>query len=250
MEAYRHPDYYDIALAPRDPRREVDFFAAAAAKFSTGLLGSVFELACGTAPYLEEWLRRGIAYCGLDLSPQMLAAARDKARRLGVAARLIEGDVRALDRGLGRFDLAYVLLGSLYLRSNAEFIDHLDRLAELLPSGRLYLLDSFVWFRMFHDYRKTWTRRRGPVTVRTTYRAEVIDAIAQTYDECLTFAVDDNGRRRVIFGRVPAKVFFPQEFLSLVEGSRAFEFVGWFNDFSLTAALKPEGRHIAILRRR
>jgi hypothetical protein len=54
----------------------------------------------------------------------------------------------------------------------------------------------------------------------------------------------------VINGRVPAKVFFPQEFLALVELSGRFEFLGWYNDFSFTAELKPEGRHLTILRKR
>jgi len=48
---------------------------------------------------------------------------------------------------------------------------------------------------------------------------------------------------------VPTKIFFPQEFLCLVELSRRFEFVGWFNDFDFTAPVTPEGRHVAILRR-
>ena len=250
MEAYRYPHYYDIALAPRLPEREADFFAAAHSRFAKGKLGGVFELACGTAPYLGEWHKRGIAYCGLDLSPQMLEFGRGKAAAAGIEARFVEGDMRSLDRGLGRFDLAYVSLGSLYLRSNREFLDHLHQMAELLPRGGLYLLDSVVWFRIFHDYKRTWTRRRAGVTVRTTYRAEVTDAIAQTYDECLTYRVEDHGARHIIAGRVPAKVFFPQEFLCLVETSRVFEFIGWFNDFSLDAKLRPEGRHIAILRRR
>ena len=80
--------------------------------------------------------------------------------------------------------------------------------------------------------------------------AELTDAVAQTYDERLSFTVDDNGRCVVIGGRVPAKVFFPQEFLSLVELSGRFEFIGWCNDFSFTAKLKPEGRHVTILRKR
>jgi SAM-dependent methyltransferase len=250
MEAYRHPQYYEIALAPRAPGREVGFFEAAAAAFSRPKLGSVFELACGTAPYLGEWKKRGVAYCGLDLSPQMLEFARDKAKAAGIEARFVEGDLRALDRGLGTFDLAYVSLGSLYLCSNREFLDHLDRLADSLAPGGLYLLDSFVWFRLFHDYKRTWLRRRDGIAVRTTYRAEITDAIAQTYDECLSYAVDDHGMKHVIAGRVPAKVFFPREFLSLVESSHAFEFVGWFNDFSLEAPLRADGRHITILRRR
>jgi SAM-dependent methyltransferase len=211
---------------------------------------TVFELGAGTAPYLEEWHRRGYRYCGLDLSSAMLDFARGKARRQSIDASFVEGDMRELDPGLGPFDLAYVLLGSLYVRSNPELLDHLDRMAGLLAPGALYLLDSFVWFRIFHDYRRSWSRRRAGITVRARYRAEISDPIAQTYDECLTLPVDDRGQDITIAGRVPAKVFFPQEFLCLVELNRRFEFIGWYNDFSLTAPLRPEGRHIVILRRR
>jgi SAM-dependent methyltransferase len=249
MEAYQYPHYYAIALAPSDPICEIDFFEAAIEKFSKAKVNRVFELGAGTAPYLEEWHRRGYAYCGLDLSQEMIKFAREKARRLGIDASFVLGDMRDLDRNLGPFDLAYVLLGSLYVRSNGEFLDHLDRMSAVLAPGGLYLLDSFVWFRIFHDYKRSWTRRKGGVTVHTRYRAELTDALAQTYDECLTFAVDDHGEAVAINGRVPAKVFFPQEFLSLVELSGRFEFIGWYNDFSFSAKLKPGGRHITLLRK-
>jgi hypothetical protein len=250
MEAYRHPRYYEIALAPDDPAREVDFFEAVIDQCSKAADHRVFELAAGTAPYLEEWHKRGYAYCGLDLSSAMVEFGRDKARRHGIDATFLLGDMRNLDRSLGPFDLAYVLLGSLYVRSNREFLDHLDRVADVLAAGGLYLLDSFVWFRIFHDYRRSWNRRKGKISVHTRYRAEIIDPIAQTYDECLTFTVDDHGKNVVISGRVPAKVFFPQEFLCLVELSGRFEFIGWYNDFSFTAEVKAEGRHLAVLRKR
>ncbi len=250
MEAYRYPHYYEVALAPDDPAAELDFFEAAINRFSGARVRRVFELGAGTAPYLEEWHRRGYRYCGLDLSPAMLDFAREKAARYAIEADFIEGDMRDLDRSLGRFDLAYIMLGSLYTRSNREFLDHLDRMADLLVPGALYLLDSVVWFRIFHDYRRSWTRRRGGVTVHTRYRAEPLDPIAQTYHETLTFSVDDHGKRLTIEGQVPAKIYFPQEFLCLVEQSGQFEFIGWYNDFSLTAPLTPAGRHMAILRRR
>jgi len=250
MEAYQYPHYYEIALAPDNPVRELDFFEAAVDKFSKVKVHRVFELGAGTAPYLEEWHRRGYAYCGLDLSPAMIEFARDKARCKGIDASFVLGDMRDLDRGLGPFDLAYVLLGSLYVRSNHEFLDHLDRLSGLLAPGGLYLLDSFVWFRIFHDYKRSWTRRRGGVRVHTRYRAEILDPVAQTYNECLTFTVNDQGKVLIISGRVAAKVFFPQEFLCLVEASGRFEFIGWYNDFSFTAEVKPEGRHLVILRKR
>jgi SAM-dependent methyltransferase len=250
MEAYLHPHSYEIALAPGNTVQELDFFEAAIDKFSTTKVHRVFELGAGTAPYLEEWNRRGYAYCGLDLSPAMVEFARDKAKCKGIHASFVLGDMRDLDRDLGPFDLAYVLLGSLYVRSNQEFLDHLDRVAGLLAPGSLYLLDSFVWFRIFHDYKRSWVRQKNGVKVHTRYRVEITDPVAQTYNECLTFTVDDHGNGKIIDGRVPAKVFFPQEFLCLVELSGRFEFIGWYNDFSFTAYLRPEGRHQAILRKR
>ena len=250
MEAYLHPDYYEIALAPDNLVQELDFFEAAIDKFSRVKVHRVFELGAGTAPYLEEWSRRGYAYCGLDLSPAMLEFARNKAQRKGIEASFVLGDMRELGRGLGPFDLAYVLIGSLYVKSNQELLDHLDRVDGLLAPGGLYLLDSFVWFRIFHDYKRSWVRQRNGVRVHTRYRAEMIDEVAQTYNECLTFTIDDHGNGMIIEGRVPAKVFFPQEFLCLVELSGRFEFIGWFNDFSFTAEVRPEGRHLVILRNR
>jgi SAM-dependent methyltransferase len=250
MEAYRFPHYYEIALAPGDVVRELDFFEAAIGQFSLVEPRRVFELGAGTAPHLIDWHRRGYRYCGLDLSPQMIDFAQEKARRNGIEAEFVLGDMRDLDRGLGPFDLAYVLLGSLYTRSNREFLDHLDRMADVLRQGSLYLLDSVVWFRILHDYRRSWTMRRGGVTVHTRYRAEMLDPIDQTYNEALTFTVDDHGEKVTIEGRVPAKIFFPQEFLCLVELNGRFEFIGWYNDFSLTAPLTPEGRHMTILRKR
>ena len=135
MEAYQYPHYYAIALAPSDPGREIDFFEAAIDRFSKGKVNRVFELGAGTAPYLEEWHKRGYAYCGLDLSPAMIEFGREKAQRCGIEAKFVLGDMRDLDRGLGPFDLAYVLLGSLYVRSNREFLDHLDRVAGMLAPG-------------------------------------------------------------------------------------------------------------------
>jgi len=250
MEAYRHPEYYDIAFAVADAAREVDFFEAAIRQFSRASVHRVFEIACGTAPYLAEWQRRGYRYCGLDLSPAMLDRARAKAAGLGIAADFLAGDMRDFDRAtVGPVDLAYVLLGSIYVGSNREFLAHLERVADVLAPGGLYLLDSVVWFEILGDYRRRWTRRRGGITVRMTYRAELIDAITQTYHECVTLDVDDRGTIHRIAGRVPTKIFFPQEFLCLVETSRHFEFVGWFNDFDLAAPVTAKGRHMAMLRR-
>src|ERR1044071_6711464 len=113
MEAYCYPEYYDIAFAVENAVREVSFFEEAIERFSGVPVRRVFEIACGTAPYLEEWQRRGYRYCGLDLSPPMLDNARAKAARCGIAADFVAADMRDFDPGeIGRAELAYVLLGS------------------------------------------------------------------------------------------------------------------------------------------
>jgi len=250
VDAYRYPEYYDIAFGAADYAAEVDFFEAATRKFSRTPVRRVFEIACGTAPYLAEWQRHGYRYCGLDLSEAMLDAARAKAAGLSAAADFITADMRSFDpAAVGQADLAYVLLGSIYVGSNREFLDHLGRVAAVLPAGGLYLLDSVVWFDISDNYRRRWTRRRGGITVRMTYRAEIIDPVAQIYNEFVTLDVNDRGTVHKIESRVPTKIFFPQEFRCLVEAS-PFEFVGWFNDFDLDAPVTPEGRHTVIIRKK
>src|SRR5262249_324013 len=152
MEAYQYPVYYEISLAPRDAGGEIDFFEAVIRTFSKAPVRRVFELGAGNAPYLEHWAKRGYAYCGLDLSPAMIKFGRDKAHRLGIEASFVLGDMRDLDRALGPFDLTYVLLGSLYVRSNREFLDHLDRVADGLVAGGVFPFVSFFLFLSFHAF--------------------------------------------------------------------------------------------------
>jgi hypothetical protein len=49
-------------------------------------------------------------------------------------------------------------------------------------------------------------------------------------------------------GRAATKFFFPQEFRCVVAGS-PLEFAGWFNNFSVDAPLRPQGRHMTTLRK-
>ena len=145
MEAYRYPDYYDIAFAVSDAAREVDFFEAAIRAYSRVPVRRVFELACGSAPYLAEWHRRGYRYCGLDLSQEMLGAARYKAATLGIAADFVCADMREFSAdAVGPVDLAYVLLGSVYVASNREFLAHLDRVAEVLARHGRHFVECHV----------------------------------------------------------------------------------------------------------
>ena len=250
MNVYQRPEYYEIAFSFRDLRKEVDFFQAAIRKFSTIKVRSVFELGAGTCPYLEEWHRRGYHHFGLDASPEMIGFSRRRAQELRAALSLFRGNMARFAIGSRKFDLAYVLLGSLYVRTNSEFLGHLDCVAKVLRRGGLYVLDGVVRFNILAGHQERWTMQRRGITVRSSYRPELVDPIEQTCIEHVVLEVDDHGRKSRLESKLQRKPFFPQEFLLLIRTHKRFEFVGWFMDFELRKPRSVSGRPIVILRRR
>jgi SAM-dependent methyltransferase len=250
MNVYQRPQYYEIAFGFRDFHKEVDFFEAAIRKFSSVKVQSVFELGAGTCPYLEEWHRRGYRCFGLDASAEMIEFSRRRARELCADLTLFRGDMARFALRSHRFDLAYILLGSLYVRTNAEFFNHLDCVSKVLKQGGLYLLDGVVRFNILAEHEERWTMKRRGITVRTAYRPELVDPLEQTCIEHVILEVDDHGKRATLESKLARKPFFPQEFLLLTQIHKQFQFVGWFMNFELRKPHSVTGRPIVILRKR
>jgi SAM-dependent methyltransferase len=134
--------FYDVEGWLRDrrgpPTEELDVLGEAA-----GL--RLVHLQCHIGLGALSWARAGATVTGLDFSPSAIAAARDLARRAGLADRatFVTGDVHnaATILGRGSFDIVYVNTGSLC------WLPSVDRWAEqaaalLRPGGRLYLHDD------------------------------------------------------------------------------------------------------------
>lgn len=66
-------------------------------ELARGCGGPVLELGCGAGRVLLPLLNDGLHAAGLDLSPAMLALAREKLRAAGREAPLYEGDMRDFD---------------------------------------------------------------------------------------------------------------------------------------------------------
>jgi len=101
-------------------------------------IGHVLEIAVGTARNLP-YFRSEVRLTGLDISPAMLAIARERAQALGRAVDLRVGDAQNLDFPGERFDS---VVGTLAL---CTIPDDRRALAEawrvLRPGGRLILLE-------------------------------------------------------------------------------------------------------------
>ena len=107
-----------------------------------GRRGTVLDIACGTGDFSIEALRHGgERVVGADISENMLAVAREKAREKGLEDRLEfrYGDSENLDFEDGTFDAVTVAFG-------VRNFEHLERgLAEmcrvLRPGGKVVVLE-------------------------------------------------------------------------------------------------------------
>src|SRR5690242_5035466 len=72
----------------------------------------VLEVACGSGRVVLPMARAGFEVVGIDISPHMLALARQKLAAANVEAELVQDDMRTFRLERGEFDLAIVAVKS------------------------------------------------------------------------------------------------------------------------------------------
>lgn len=123
--------------------------------------GEVLEVAVGTGLNLPFY-PSGVRLTGVDLSTEMLAAARTRAAELGRDADLREADAAALPFADASFDTVVCTLAMCAVPDDRAAIGEMGRV--LRPGGRLLLLDHIgsSWWPIWAAQRLLET-----VTVRT-----------------------------------------------------------------------------------
>ncbi len=250
---YEHPKYYEIAFSFRDIGAEVDVFEQCFKKYAELPVKSILELASGNSPHMEELLKRGYAYTGLDISDSMLRYSREKASRIEGKATLVRADMN--DFSLSEsFDFAFISLGSLCARNTEDILSHFRSVARALKKGGLYLMDNCVCFAPFSDQDKSWTIEQDKIKVTARSSGRLIDAVEQLVEVTTSLKVKDDGSACQLFETAIIRVFYPKEFLQIIERTRELEFVGWWNNWNLqepiTEGLEKIARPITLLRRK
>lgn len=100
--------------------------------------GSVLDVGCGTGMHLEMYQKYECSLYGIDLSPSMLALARD---RLGDSADLRLADGTQMPYEAGSFDLALCMLALHEMDEQVRRIvlDEITRVTK--RDGRILLID-------------------------------------------------------------------------------------------------------------
>jgi len=173
---YRFPLYYDTVYDGDTPT-EADFLEAVLARhgagpFARGRPARILEPACGTGRLLIELARRGHRVTGFDLSAEMVAYGKHRAKaepaEVRRRIRLVEDRMESF-RMRGPFDLSFCLLSTFkYLLTEEHAHAHLERVARVLTRGGLCVLGIHLtpYGRRTTD-REVWHGAADGLSVRS-----------------------------------------------------------------------------------
>ena len=136
-------------------------------------------MGCGTGVLLEALGRHlgsvggslpGVRLAGVDLSPGMLAVARE---RLGSGASLVAGDVARLPFRSASFDVALSANALHHWPDQKAALGEIHRV--VAPGGRIAITDWCADFPL--DRIRSWIRRRAESIHIRAYRAAELKAM-------------------------------------------------------------------------
>jgi SAM-dependent methyltransferase len=251
MSIYNEPLYYEIAFSFVDIPKQVDLFEKFITQYSQISVRRVLDIGCGPSHQLREFAQRGYETMGLDRSLQMLAYLQEKAREQGVNIATIHSDMTdfILDEPV---DLAFILMGTIGLLETQEnLISHLDSVARSLNSGGLYIIENLKinWHSPDYFTSQHWTMEKNGICIESTFSVEVADSLNQMLRGTLRLDVDDHGKKKILEEITETRVFFPQEFITLIRMNTEFEFLGYFERSSSKPLSEALSDNITLLKR-
>jgi ubiquinone/menaquinone biosynthesis C-methylase UbiE len=251
-QIYREAKYYEIAFSFIDPVKQVDLFGAFIKKFSKRKVHRVLDIACGTAPQLREFARRGYDAYGLDMSSNMLSYLAHVAQQENITIHTLRANM-ARFTVTHKVDFAYIMMGSIvYLRNNAEFLSHLDAMARAIQPRGLYLIENmpFGWADKNFLKPQTWVMKKDEIRVKTTYQISIKEALRQIITQRIAMEVKDGNATKHFIDTDDLKLIFPEELKTLIAMNGKFELIGFFERNRVTPLKTASGSNTVILRRK
>jgi SAM-dependent methyltransferase len=252
MEVYKEPLYYEIAFSFINPKKQMELFEEFIEEFSEIRVKRFLDIGCGPGLQLREIAKRGCEAVGLDLSPPMLEYLEERAKEESIEIETVKANMGDFELEK-RADFAFIMMGTIgYIRSNEEFLTHLNSVANSLNAGGLYLIENFLldWANKGFFKPESWAIERDGIEVRTVYKFGLKDVLNQIITEEMRLEVDDRGKKLTFKRKDDRKLIFPQELLALVELNKKFEFLGWFERERLKPLRKTNMDNIVLLRKK
>jgi len=211
--------YYDIFYKDKDYEKESDFLEEIFKKYSENSVKTILNLGCGTGSHDLILAEKGYQLTGVDLSPQMLKIAKEKAEKENKNIDFIESDIRNIELQK-KFDAVISMFAVMsYQTKNEDIISAFKCAANHLKKGGIFIFDC--WFGP--AVLKTKPEKRKKIIEQGVEKIErwvepVLDLMKHTID--VNYKVIKKSRGEVldeISESHKMRFFFPQEIKYFLE---------------------------------
>lgn len=240
---YEDATLYDHEFATRV--HEIGFYLNRARNCG----GPVLELACGTGRLTLPIAAAGIPIVGVDVSPTMIARAREKASTAGLDVEWHVADIRLMD--LGRS------FGLMFIATNAlQHLHDSDSLLAFFRRARAHLsAEGQLIIDVFNPDIETLTRTLAEQYPHKTFVAPdggtvQVEAASEYLRDTQTLHFTLTYRRGGTVLRskdVHMRCFFPEELVSLCRWG-GFEVIDRFGDYDETPFRARSPQQILVCR--
>ena len=155
---------YDLVYQDKPYAAEVDYLESLFRQFGKRPIRSVCDIAAGTGSHLVELARRGYSCTGSDLSPDMIAVAKQKAAKLDLKIDLRVAPMQEIG-GRGSFDAIVCMFSAIdYLKDRESLAATLAGVRASLSSGGLFVFDFWNAIEASRNF--------SPLTLRECHKGE------------------------------------------------------------------------------
>jgi len=233
-EVYARAGYYDIAFN-RDISREVEFVFSEYARLNGRALRSLLEIACGPGYHARAFAKQGVETFGLDLRPEMIAFAADKAKLDGVDVHWTAADMRGFSLP-HPVDAIITMYDSLdCLTDNDDIVDHFRTVAANLTPGGMYLFElTHPRDCSMHGYGShvySGQQNGTKVEIKWAVNNPKHDAFTQVAEVETVLRVVENGKEILYRDKARERYLSPQELVALTKLAGGFKLIDCYGDF-------------------
>lgn len=164
--------YYDLLYRDKDFAGEAEYVHALIKSHAPGAR-SVLNLGCGSGRHDRELVHRGYQITGVDLSEEMLVAARDAAQHIS-ALNYVRGDIRAF-RLEQSFDVVISLFHVMsYQTTNDDLTAAFETASRHLKPGGVFIFDCWYGPGVLSERPTVRVKELGDEAVTVTRIAQPV----------------------------------------------------------------------------
>ncbi|MCZ6690348.1 MAG: class I SAM-dependent methyltransferase [Planctomycetota bacterium] len=194
---------------------------------------TVLEPGCGTGLVVLLLAQRGFRVTGYDLSPDMVAYARERIGKTGVKdlATVVVADM-CTARFREPFDSALNVNDTLgYLVTDEDIISHLRNTADAIKPGGIYIVSvSCAWDDLSSDeWEISWEISEDGITGRAEWDVEEQDWNKKLSHQVFRMQVNDHGKQYKLEERHTMRLWYLDDLRRLIRESGRFELEGIYN---------------------